>query len=155
MKNVWRGISIFLILIVGISVLLLNKGKEDKTLLYDNSAITYEPKVESTAVDKDNQIVLPGIKEIVINQGSSEIMFPLYNVKENDVDLVFEVKLEEKNKVLRTTQRVAPGKAIIMVPLPENLAKGTYHLKTTIKVYKKGETLKLNSGVVMTTLMVN
>ena len=154
MKNIWRGVSIFLILIGGMSMLLFHKGKEDKTLLYDSSAITYDPKMESVVADKNDQIILPGVKEIVINQGSSDVMFPLYNVKGNDADLVFEVKLEEKNKVLRTTQRVAPGKAILMVPLPENLAKGMYHLKTTIMVYKKGKTFKINSGVVMTTLIV-
>lgn len=154
-KNTVWIVSLFLIVICAITLLLNNKRSKETVLLYDNSAISYEPKNESTAAVKDDQIVLPGLKEVMVNQGASEVILPLYNIKSNDVDLVFEVKLEEQDKVLRSTQRVAPGKAVLMVPLPPNLASGTYHLKIMTTVYKKGRDSKLNSGVVMTKLIVH
>lgn len=156
-KTIILIISILILLICVGSVLCFTflTNKNSKTpFLYDPSAVFYEPKIQNSVDLKKNQILLPGLKEVTVNQGATNVIFPLFNSKLNAVDLVFEVILEEQNKSLRTTGRISPGKAILTVPLPQNLEPGKYHLKVKIKAYGKTQNKKLNGGTITTVLNV-
>ena len=132
----------------------IDKKNSKTPLLYERSAVIYEPKDQNLGVLNKDQIILPGLKEVTVHQGVTNVSLPLFNNKFNDVDLVFEVILKEQNKILRTTNRVAPGKAVLITPLPSNLEKGQYHLEIRIKVYRQGGNEELNNGTITTKLVV-
>lgn len=148
---------IFVLLICVGSVLwcvLTDKNYSKTPLLYERSAVVYELKSQNSDVLKKDQIILPGLKAVTVCQGATNVVLPLFNNKLNDVDLVFEVILKEQNKILRTTNRVSPGKAVLTTPLPSNLEKGQYHLEVKIKVYRKGGEKELNGGDITIKLVV-
>ena len=139
-------------LIILCIVLLMLIGSVLGYILYKRNVIPVDPNAKDYTENikapegfSNDQILIPGFKNINIPNTYSGKGMELLNPKENNVYFRYEVVLQETNNTVAKTEFIPPGKAVEIFPW-KGISPGNYNLLVKIKTYSIEDTKKELNG---------
>lgn len=152
-KSPLLGLLLLLMLVLSIFFAGIWLGQRDTEPYLDDTAIAYN--VEGFENKDPNQILLPGIEEIHVQDNETNVEYALFNPKGNICNLQYIIKLTDSGEVIYTSKQVKPGYAVTKFDLTRTFAKGEYPITVEMISFdtKDGET-RFNSGVMDAKLIV-
>lgn len=152
-KSPLLGLMLLLMLVLSIFFAGIWLGQRDTEPYLDETAIAYN--VEGFENKDPNQILLPGIEEIHVQENETAVEYALFNPKGNICNLQYIIKLTDSGEVLYTSKQVKPGYAVTKFDLTRTFNKGEYPITVEMISFdtNDGET-RFNSGVMDVKLVV-
>lgn len=140
------GSIVAFLLCIGVLLFFFLSQKSEETYAIDGSAVDYKTTIEKPADLGTNMITFPAYGEMSLHQGTDQLPISLVNPEFNKALIQFIVILDDREVPLLTTGLVESGKAVLGVPLPENLKAGKHEIHLEMLGYTKSKTPTRLSG---------
>lgn len=91
-------------------------------------------------------IMLPGIENMYVKAGQTQVNQPLLNVEGNQYNLTYTLALEETGEVIYTSPTIKPGYGVKQFNLNRTFKKGTYQVTITVDSSAQQDNAKKNKN---------